>query len=223
MSQATMTQLEIRPFRVDIPEAALVDLRRRIAATRWPEREVVTDQSQGVQLATIQNLARYWQNEYDWRKAEAKLNALPQFVTNIDGVDIHFIQVRSKEKNALPVLITHGWPGSVFEFLGTIGPLTDPAAHGGTAADAFDVVIPSIPGFGLSGRPTSAGWGPEHVARAWAELMRRLGYTHYVAQGGDWGAVISTEFARQAPPGLLGIHLNLPATVPPEVTAALVR
>ena len=165
---------------------------------------------------------QYWGSGYDWRKAEAKLNALPQFVTNIDGVDIHFIQVTSKEKNALPVLITHGWPGSVFEFLGTIGPLTDPAAHGGTAADAFDVVIPSIPGFGLSGRPTAAGWGPEHVARVWAELMRRLGYTRYVAQGGDWGAVISTEFARQAPPGLLGIHLNLPATVPPEVTAALV-
>src|SRR6267378_2237770 len=212
----------IRPFHVKVPEAALVDLRRRINATRWPDKETVPDQSQGAQLARLQALVQYWGSGYDWRKAEAKLNALPQFVTNIDGVDIHFIQVKSKEKNALPVLITHGWPGSVFEFLGTIGPLTDPAAHGGTATDAFDVVIPSIPGFGLSGRPTAAGWGPEHVARVWAELMRRLGYTHYVAQGGDWGAPISTELARQAPPGLLGIHLNLPATVPPEVTAALV-
>src|SRR5881296_1284625 len=221
-TQAPVASEAIRPFRVNVPQAALNDLRRRIAATRWPDKETVADQSQGVQLAGLQELVRYWGSSYDWRKAEAKLNALPQFVTNIDGVDIHFIQVTSKEKNALPVLITHGWPGSVFEFLGTIGPLTDPAAHGGTAADAFDVVIPSIPGYGLSGRPTAAGWGPEHVARVWAELMRRLGYTHYVAQGGDWGAPISTELARQAPPGLLGIHLNLPATVPPEVTAALV-
>ena len=221
-TQAPVASEAIRPFRVNVPQAALNDLRRRIAATRWPDKETVSDQSQGAQLARLQALVQYWGSGYDWRKAEAKLNALPQFVTNIDGVDIHFIQVTSKEKNALPVLITHGWPGSVFEFLGTIGPLTDPAAHGGTAADAFDVVIPSIPGFGLSGRPTAAGWGPEHVARAWAELMRRLGYTRYVAQGGDWGAPISTELARQAPPGLLGIHLNLPATVPPEVTAALV-
>ncbi len=164
---------------------------------------------------------QYWGSGYDWRKAEAKLNALPQFVTNIDGVDIHFIHVKSKEKNAMPLLITHGWPGSVFEFLGTIGPLTDPVAHGGTAADAFDVVIPSIPGYGFSSRPTAPGWGPEHVAGVWAELMKRLGYTHYVAQGGDWGAVITTELARSAPPGLLGIHLNLPAAVPPEVGAAL--
>ena len=164
---------------------------------------------------------QYWGSGYDWRKAEATLNALPQFTTNIDGLDIHFIQVKSKEKNALPVLITHGWPGSVFEFVGTIGPLTDPVAHGGTAADAFDVVIPSIPGYGFSGRPTAPGWGPEHVAQVWAALMRRLGYARYVAQGGDWGAVISTEFARQAPPGLLGVHLNLPAAVPPEVGAAL--
>src|SRR3989454_6851766 len=221
-TQAPMASEAIRPFRVQVPQAALDDLRRRIAATRWPDKETVPDQSQGAQLARLQALVQYWGSGYDWRKAEAKLNALPQFVTNIDGVDIHFIQVTSKEKNALPVLITHGWPGSVFEFLGTIGPLTDPVAHGGTAADAFDVVIPSIPGYGLSGRPTAAGWGPEHVARVWAELMRRLGYTHYVAQGGDWGAPISTELARQAPPGLLGIHLNLPATVPPEVTAALV-
>jgi len=211
----------IRPFHVNIPEAALVDLRRRIAATRWPDKETVPDPSQGAQLGRLQALVQYWGTRYDWRRAEAKLNALPQFVTNIDGVDIHFIQVKSKEKNAMPVLITHGWPGSVFEFLGTIGPLTDPADHGGTAADAFDVVIPSIPGYGFSGRPTATGWGPEHVARVWAELMRRLGYTRYVAQGGDWGAVISTEFARQAPPGLLGIHLNLPAAVPPEVGAAL--
>jgi pimeloyl-ACP methyl ester carboxylesterase len=212
----------IRPFKVKIPKAELVDLRRRIAATRWPDKETVADQSQGAQLARLQRLVRYWGNGYDWRRAEAKLNALPQFTTNIDGLDIHFIQVKSKEENTLPVLITHGWPGSLFEFLGSIGPLTDPVAHGGTAADAFDVVIPSIPGYGFSGRPTGTGWGPEHIARVWAELMRRLGYTRYVAQGGDWGAPISTELARLAPPGLIGIHLNLPATVPPEVSAALV-
>lgn len=221
-STASPAAEAIRPFKVHIPDAALVDLRRRIAATRWPDKETVPDQTQGAQLAKLQALVRYWGSGYDWRKAEAKLNALPQFTTNIDGVDIHFIQVKSKEKNALPVLITHGWPGSVFEFLGTIGPLTDPLAHGGTAADAFDVVIPSIPGYGFSGRPAASGWGPERVARVWAELMKRLGYTSYVAQGGDWGAPISTELARLAPPGLLGIHLNLPATVPPEVTAALV-
>src|SRR5258705_5079821 len=212
----------IRPFRAHISDDALKDLRHRLQATRWPDKETVPDQSQGAPLARLQALVQYWGTGYDWRKAEAKLNALPQFTTNIDGIDIHFIQVKSKEKSALPLLITHGWPGSVFEFLGTIGPLTDPVAHGGTAADAFDVVIPSIPGYGFSGRPTASGWGPEHVARVWAELMKRLGYTRYVAQGGDWGAVISTEFARQAPPGLLGIHLNLPATVPPEVTTALV-
>ena len=211
----------IRPFRVNVPKEALADLRRRIKDTRWPDRETVEDRSQGAQLAQLQGLVHYWGTDYDWRKAEAKLNALPQFTTIIDGVDIHFIQVKSKERNALPVLITHGWPGSVFEFLGTIGPLADPVAHGGTAADAFDVVIPSIPGYGFSGRPTTPGWGPEHVAQAWAELMRRLGYTRYVAQGGDWGAVITTELARAAPPGLLGIHLNLPAAVPPEVGAAL--
>jgi pimeloyl-ACP methyl ester carboxylesterase len=212
----------IRPFRIKVPEAELVDLKRRIAATRWPDKETVADSSQGVQLARLQKLVQYWGSGYDWRKAEAKLNALPQFVTTIDGLDIHFIHVRSRHPNALPVLITHGWPGSVFEFLGTIGPLTDPVAHGGNAADAFDVVIPSIPGYGFSGRPTATGWGPERVARVWAELMRRLGYTRYVAQGGDWGAPISSELARLAPPGLLGIHLNLPATVPPEVSAALV-
>ena len=211
----------IRPFHVHVPDEALKDLRRRLAATRWPDKETVADQSQGAPLARLQPLVKYWASGYDWRKAEAKLNALPQFTTNIDGVDVHFIQVKSKEKNALPLLITHGWPGSVFEFLGTIGPLTDPVAHGGTAADAFDVVIPSIPGYGFSGRPTAPGWGPEKVAQVWAELMKRLGYTRYVAQGGDWGAVITTELARSAPPGLLGIHLNLPAAVPPEVGAAL--
>src|SRR3989441_10117882 len=220
-TQAPMASEAIRPFRVHVPQAALDDLRWRIAATRWPDKETVPDQSQGVQLARLQALVQYWGGGYDWRKAELTLNALPQFVTNIDGVDIHFIQVKSKEKNAMPVLITHGWPGSVFEFLGTIGPLTDPVAHGGTAADAFDVVIPSIPGYGFSSRPTAPGWGPEHVAQVWVELMRRLGYTRYVAQGGDWGAVITTELARSAPPGLLGIHLNLPAAVPPEVGVAL--
>ena len=214
-------QDSIRPFKVKVPEQDLVELRRRIAATRWPDKETVADQSQGVQLARLQELVRYWGTGYDWRKAEAQLNALPQFMTNIDGVNIHFIHVRSKNPNALPVLITHGWPGSVFEFLNVIGPLTDPTAHGGSATDAFDVVIPSIPGYGFSGRPIDTGWGPEHIARAWAELMKRLGYSHYVAQGGDWGAPISTELARLAPPGLLGIHLNLPATVPPEVSAAL--
>ncbi len=211
----------IRSFRVHVPEKEITDLRRRIRETRWPDKETVADRSQGAQLAKLQELVRYWGSDYDWRKAEAKLNALPQFVTNIDGVDIHYIHVRSKSPNALPVLITHGWPGSVFEFLGTIGPLTDPVAHGGSAADAFDVVIPSIPGYGFSGRPTDTGWGPERIARAWAELMRRLGYTRYFAQGGDWGAPISSELARLTPPGLLGIHLNLPATVPPEVSAAL--
>jgi len=196
-TQAPAAPDGIRPFRVHVSDEALTDLRRRISATRWPDKETVPDQSQGAQLARLQALVQYWGSGYDWRKAEAQLNALPQFVTNIDGVDIHFIQVKSKEKNAMPLLITHGWPGSVFEFLGTIGPLTDPVAHGGTAADAFDVVIPSIPGYGFSGRPSAAGWGPEHVAQVWAELMRRLGYTRYVAQGGDWGAVIY----RVCPPG----------------------
>src|SRR2546427_6980748 len=219
-AQTATVDSSIRPFRVHVSAEALTDLRHRLQATRWPDKETVTDQTQGAQLARLQALVEYWGSGYDWRKAEATLNALPQFTTNIDGLDIHFIQVKSKEKNALPVLITHGWPGSVFEFVGTIGPLTDPVAHGGTAADAFDVVIPSIPGYGFSGRPTAPGWGPEHVAQVWAELMRRLGYTRYVAQGGDWGAVISTEFARQAPPGLLGIHLNLPPAVLAAVGAA---
>ncbi|BDG05052.1 multidrug MFS transporter [Anaeromyxobacter oryzae] len=212
---------EIRRFQVHVPDAALVDLRRRIAATRWPDRETVTDPSQGAQLAKLQGLVRYWGSGYDWRKVEGKLNALPQFTTNIDGVDVHFIHVRSRHKNALPVIITHGWPGSVLELLKVIGPLTDPTAHGGRAEDAFDVVIPSVPGYGFSGKPTGTGWDPDRIARAWAELMRRLGYDRYVAQGGDWGAPISSAMARQAPAGLLGIHLNLAATVPPEVEAAL--
>ncbi|MEO8676331.1 MAG: epoxide hydrolase family protein [Casimicrobiaceae bacterium] len=211
----------IRQYRVKVPQAALDDLRRRVQATRWPDKETVADRAQGAQLADLQALVRYWGSGYNWRKGEAKLNAFPQFVTTIDGVDIHFIHVRSRHPNAMPVLITHGWPGSVIEMLKVVGPLTDPTAHGGSAADAFDVVIPSIPGYGFSGKPTGTGWDTDHIARAWAELMKRIGYTRYVAQGGDWGAPISGAMARQAPPGLLGIHLNLPATVPPEVAAAL--
>jgi len=221
-NEAEVDKGAIRPFRVNIPEEALVDLRHRIAATRWPDRETVADQSQGAQLAKLQELVRYWGSGYDWRKVEAKLNSLPQFVTTIDAVDIHFIHVRSRHKNALPVIITHGWPGSVIEQLKIIGPLTEPTAHGGSAEDAFDVVIPSLPGFGFSGKPTVTGWDPDHIARAWAELMKRLGYSRYVAQGGDWGSPITSAMARQAPAGLLGIHLNLPATVPPEVGATLV-
>jgi pimeloyl-ACP methyl ester carboxylesterase len=211
----------IHPFTVHVPQATLDDLRRRIAATRWPDKETVVDRSQGAQLAKLQDLVHYWGTGYDWRKLEAKLNALPQFTTNIDGVDIHFIHVRSRHKNALPMIITHGWPGSVIEQLKIIGPLTDPTAHGGSTEDAFDVVIPSLPGYGFSGKPTVTGWDPDHIARAWADLMKRLGYTRYVAQGGDWGTPISSAMARQAAPGLLGIHINLPATVPPEVAAAL--
>lgn len=211
----------IRPFRVNIPEEALADLRRRIAATRFPDKETVTDRSQGVLLAKFQELIGYWGTDYDWRKAEAKLNALPQFVTTIDGLDIHFIHVRSKEPNALPIIVTHGWPGSIIEQVKIIDPLTNPTAHGGKAEDAFDVVIPSIPGFGFSGKPTGIGWNPDRIARAWSELMKRLGYTRYVAQGGDWGSPISSSMARQSVPGLLGIHINLPAAVPPEVAAAL--
>jgi len=211
----------IRPFKVHVPDAALVDLRRRIAATRWPDKETVADQSQGAQLARLQELVRYWGNGYDWRKAEAKLNALAQFKTTIDNVDIHFIHVRSRHKNALPLIITHGWPGSIIEQLKIIGPLTDPTAHDGSAEDAFDVVIPSLPGYGFSGKPTGTGWDPDHIARTWAELMKRLGYTRYVAQGGDWGSPISSAMARQGAAGLLGIYINLPATVPPEVAAAL--
>ena len=199
----------VRPFRVDMPEETLADLRRRIAATRFPHRELVTDRSQGVQLATIQELARYWATDYDWRKAEAKLNALPQFTTEIDGVDVHFIHVRSQHEDALPLIMTHGWPGSVIELLETVGPLTDPTAHGGNAEDAFHLVLPSVPGYGFSGEPTELGWDAGRTARAWAELMRRLGYTRYVAQGGDVGAAITDAMGRQAPEGLIGIHTNL--------------
>src|SRR5919106_749289 len=217
----TMQEAPVRSFQINVPEEALVDLRRRIAATRWPDRETVSDRSQGVQLARLQELARYWGTDYDWRRAEAKLNALPQFMTTIDGVDIHFIHVRSRHPDALPLIMTHGWPGSVFELLKTIGPLTDPTAYGGRAEDAFDLVLPSMPGYGFSGKPTGTGWDPDHVARAWAVLMKRLGYTRYVAQGGDWGAPISSAMARQGPAGLLGIHINLPAAVPPEVAAVV--
>jgi pimeloyl-ACP methyl ester carboxylesterase len=211
----------IRPFEVHIPEEALAKLRERIAETRWPDPETANDQSQGIQLAKLKPLVEYWGTGYEWRRAEAKLNTLPQFMTTIDGVDIHFIHVRSPHPNALPLIMTHGWPGSVFELLKTVGPLTDPTAHGGSAEDAFDLVLPSMPGYGFSGKPTDTGWGPERIARTWAELMRRLGYTRYVAQGGDWGAPISSAMARQAPAGLIGIHINLPATVPAEVAAVL--
>jgi pimeloyl-ACP methyl ester carboxylesterase len=210
----------VRPYHINIPEEALVDLRRRIAATRWPERETVADQSQGVQLATIQKLASYWATDYDWRKVEAKLDSLPQFITNIDGVDIHFIHVRSKEKNALPVIVTHGWPGSIIEQLKIIDPLTDPTAFGGRAEDAFDVVIPSLPGYGFSGKPTTTGWDPIRIARAWTVLMKRLGYTRYVAQGGDWGNAVTEQMALIAPPELIGIHTNMPATVPDDINTA---
>jgi len=211
----------IRPFRIDIPEATLVDLRRRVVATRWPDRETVTDQSQGVRLAKIQALTRYWGTEYDWRKGEAKMNALPQFITEVDGLDIQFAHIRSRHPNALPLIITHGWPGSVLELLKVVGPLTDPTAHGGRAEDAFHLVLPSMPGYGFSGKPQSTGWGPDRIARAWAVLMERLGYKRYVSQGGDWGSVVADAMARQAPAGLLGIHVNMPATVPPDVAKAL--
>ena len=211
----------IRPFRVNVPEEELVDLRRRINATKWPDREQVADASQGVQLATMQKLAQYWATEHDWRKCEARLNAVPNFITEIDGLDIHFIHVRSKHENALPMIVTHGWPGSIIEQMKIIGPLTDPTAHGGSAADAFHLVIPSLPGYGFSGKPTAPGWNPVSIAQAWATLMQRLGYTRYVAQGGDWGNAVSEVMALQQPPGLLGIHTNMAATVPPDVSKAL--
>ena len=210
----------IRPFHVDVPEEALTDLRRRIAATQWPERETVPDQSQGVPLAVVQELARHWATDYDWRACEARLNALPQFTTEIDGLEIHFIHARSEHEDALPIVVNHGWPGSVIEQLKIIDRLTDPAAHGGSAADAFHVVVPSMPGYGFSGKPTSPGWGPERMARAWAELMGRLGYPRYVAQGGDWGAFVVDQMGLQAPEGLLAVHTNMPATVPADVNAA---
>jgi pimeloyl-ACP methyl ester carboxylesterase len=212
---------QILPFHIHFSDADLADLKQRISATKWPDREIVKDETQGVQLATMQKLAKYWATKYDWRKIEARLNALPQFTTKIDGVDIHFIQVRSKHPNALPVIITHGWPGSIIEQLKVIGPLTDPTAYGGKAEDAFDVVIPSIPGYGFSGKPTDIGWTPVHIAKAWIELMKRLGYKKFVAQGGDWGNAISETMALIAPPELLGIHTNMPATVPEEISKAL--
>src|SRR5215211_474375 len=219
--QPRMGATDIRPFRVTFPDADLTDLRRRIKATKWPEVEQVKDESQGVQLATTQKLARYWAEDYDWRKGEAKINAIPNFITSLDGLDIHFIHVKSKEKNAMPLIITHGWPGSFIEQMKVIAPLTNPTAFGGRAEDAFDVVIPSLPGYGFSGKPTATGWHPARIASAWTTLMRRLGYTKFVAQGGDWGNAISEVMALQAPPELLGISTNMPAAVSPEISKAI--
>jgi pimeloyl-ACP methyl ester carboxylesterase len=220
-AQSSASNESIRPYKVAIPEKKLVDLKRRILATQWPEKETVNDASQGVQLATIQALANYWANGYDWRKIEAKLKALPNFITEIDGLDIHFIHVKSKHKNALPVIITHGWPGSIIEQMKIIGPLTDPTAYGGTAEDAFDVVIPSMPGYGFSGKPTATGWDPPRIANAWITLMRRLGYKKFLAQGGDWGALVTELIGKIAPPELLAIHTNMPSAVPMEIFPAL--
>src|ERR1700678_3813366 len=211
---------EIRAFHFNVSDEMLTDLRRRVAATKWPERETVSDKTQGAQLETMRELARYWATDYDWRKGEAKLNSLPQFVTTIDGLDIHFIHVRSKNPNALPVIITHGWPGSIIEQMKVIGPLTDPTAYGGKIEDSFDVVIPSLPGYGFSGKPAATGWDPQHIARAWIVLMKRLGYARYVAQGGDWGNAVTEQMALLKPPGLLGIHTNMPATVPDNIKNA---
>ncbi|MFE7795489.1 epoxide hydrolase family protein [Streptomyces sp. NPDC057460] len=219
----TSDQHAIRPFTFEFPEADLKDLRARIEAARFPEKETVADQSQGTQIATMQKLARYWAKEYDWRKVEAKLNSYPQFITEIDGLDIHFIHVRSKHENAMPVIVTHGWPGSVVEQLKIIEPLTNPTAHGGDASDAFDVVIPSMPGYGFSGKPTDKGWSPERIARAWGELMKRLGYTKYVAQGGDWGAIVTDLMGAQEPEGLVGIHTNMPKVIPADIDVALAK
>jgi pimeloyl-ACP methyl ester carboxylesterase len=212
---------EIRPFFVNIPEESIADLRRRLADTRWTDKETVADASQGVQLAKLQPLVEYWASDYDWRNVESRLNALPQFVTEIDGVDIHFIHVRSQHEDALPMIVTHGWPGSIIEMLKVIEPLTDPTAHGGSAGDAFHLVIPSLPGYGFSGRPTVTGWNPDRIATAWDTLMKRLGYDRYVAQGGDWGAVVTEKMGSQAPAGLAAIHVNLPAAVPPDIEAGL--
>ena len=219
-ASAAVDSTAIYPFSANFPQEEITELRRRIAATRWPERETVNDQSQGVRLATIQQLAHYWQTGYDWRNVEARLNALPQFITEIDGLDIHFIHVRSKHENALPLIVTHGWPGSIIEQLKIVDPLTNPTAHGASAADAFHLVIPSMPGYGFSGKPTTTGWGPDRIARAWVVLMKRLGYTKFVAQGGDWGALITDEMGVLAPPELLAIHTNMPGAVPPEIDGA---